>query len=645
MSPTDSGAAPRAHALLLQGAALYRSGEAARARDVCLQALEAEPDSVETLLFLALIALHEQDPAASIDWANRALALNGASLDAYVVRGEAQQRAGQHAAAASSYEAALRLEPDHADALNQRGNALYALGLYEPALANYERAARCAPASAVFRNNVGLASQALGHTAAAIDHFRAALALDPDYGLAHFNLGLALFAGRRYRAAADAQRAALARLPRHAAAHWGLADALCALGDYDAALAAYDAAHALDPYHPAIVSHRGLALHYAGRHEAALDAFAAALRLDPEHADAHCNRALVLDALGRHADALDAYDAALALAPGHASAHLNRGLCLLALGRYPEGWAGFEWRHASAQFGAARRRFAVPQWTGQPLPPRARILLHAEQGLGDTLQFCRYVPLVAALGAEVTVQVQAPLVGLVGRMPGVARAIAPDAPLPDCDLHCPLPSLPYAFGTTLDTVPAPRRYLAPPDETARAWAARLGPRRRARIGLVWAGAPHAAQAVLRPLDARRSIPLEQFAPLGAVQAEFHSLQVGEAALAQWHALRQTSWPGPALVDHSDALRDFDDTAALVDQLDLVLAVDTSVAHLAGALGRPVWLLNRFDSCWRWLDTREDSPWYPTMRVLRQPAAGDWDSVIARVCAELAQALPALRPAQ
>jgi ADP-heptose:LPS heptosyltransferase len=306
----------------------------------------------------------------------------------------------------------------------------------------------------------------------------------------------------------------------------------------------------------------------------------------------------------------------------------------LTLGNYRRGWQEYEWRWQTDQLKSARLISDKPLWLGQPSLRGQRILVHAEQGLGDSLQFCRYLPMLLELDATLIVQVQAPLVPLLRRMRGIAEVIAQGDPLPEFDVHCPFMSLPLAFGTTLATVPSPQRYLWPSPQKSQAWQRRAGTSHLPRIGLVWAGAAHASLAIQRPVDVRRSIRLAKFASLSTSDATFFSLQKGEPAAAELRALERERWNGPKIVDYSADLHDFGDTAALIDQLDLVISVDTSVAHLAGALGKPVWLLNRFDTCWRWMTQRDDSPWYASMKIFRQPTAGDWDTVIADVQAEL-----------
>jgi hypothetical protein len=270
-------------------------------------------------------------------------------------------------------------------------------------------------------------------------------------------------------------------------------------------------------------------------------------------------------------------------------------------------------------------------WLGSEEIAGKTILLHAEQGLGDTIQFGRYAPLVAARGARVILEVQRPLHGLMSTLSSTVQVVSSGDPLPDFDFHCPLLSLPLAFATQLDTIPSATRYLSAREEQTRAWRERLGRHDKPRIGLAWAGNPRKELPGANRIDGQRSIALDRLAPLFEVTAcEFFSLQKGSDAVRQLRdsALRQR------VNDYTDDLHDFSDTAALIENLDLVISVDTSVAHLAGALGKPFWLLNRYNTCWRWLLDREDSPWYPTARLFRQDTTRAWEPVIQRVAAAL-----------
>jgi hypothetical protein len=345
------------------------------------------------------------------------------------------------------------------------------------------------------------------------------------------------------------------------------------------------------------------------------------VRLRPNYPEAHNNLGAALYALGRPAEAEASYHEALRLRANYPEVHNNLAYALLLAGRFEEGWKEYEWRWKAKPLWIGARDFSAPLWRGEAIGDRT-ILLHSEQGLGDTLQFCRYAPLVVC-GAGIILEVQAPLVRLLSRLAGVTEIVARGDGLPPFDLHCPLMSLPLAFGTTLETVPAATPYLSADPALAANWQERLVGLDGLRVGLVWAGRRWLNFPAAAAVDRRRSIALKVLAPLGEVSGvSFVSLQKdGPAAEAA------DPPHGLMLHDFTAYLHDFEDTAALIANLDLVISVDTSIAHLAGALGKPVWLLNRFDTCWRWLLNRDDSPWYPTLRQFRQPRAGDWNSAV------------------
>jgi hypothetical protein len=275
-------------------------------------------------------------------------------------------------------------------------------------------------------------------------------------------------------------------------------------------------------------------------------------------------------------------------------------------------------------------------WLGRECLIGKTIVLHGEQGLGDTLQFCRYVKRVADLGASVLLEVPSQLASLLKNLEGVSRLLVRGEPLPAFDYHCPLISLPLAFGTSLSTIPAQVPYIVADPVKTRFWSEKLGPWIQLRVGLVWSGGFRPDQPERGPVDKRRNMPLSTLAPLRNAGITFYSLQKGQPAESELAQLRAAGWPGPELVDFTALLHDFSDTAALVENLDLVISVDTSTAHLAGALAKPVWIMNRFDSCWRWLLNRTDSPWYPTARLYRQQRPEDWAEVVERIRLDLSK---------
>ncbi len=419
---------------------------------------------------------------------------------------------------------------------------------------------------------------------------------------------------------------ALALRPGYAEAHYNIGNALQALGRYDEAIAAYEKAAAIKPDYAEALNNLGNALQALNRHEEAIVRFEQALAVMPDYAEAHNNLGNSLQALNRHEQAIARHARALALQPDCIAAQWNEGLARLVIGDFKAGWKQYEGRWAVAGLGQRRREFAQPQWRGEFALAGRTILLHAEQGLGDTLHFARYVPMVAALGAGIVLEAQNPLVPLLAGLPGVASIRAQGEALPTFDCHCPLLSLPLAFGTTFDTIPRNVPYLAAAPERIARWRSTIEEAAAPRIGVVWAGNP------ANVFDHRRTLPLRHLLPLLRTPGvKFFALQKdlrpGDLELLQ-------AFPEVRLL--GEELEDFTETAAVVSLLDLVITVDTAVAHLAGALGKKVWVLLPFSPDWRWLLAREDSPWYPSARLFRQPATSDWASVLAQVATALHQ---------
>jgi tetratricopeptide (TPR) repeat protein len=474
----------------------------------------------------------------------------------------------------------------------------------------------------------------LGEMAAARAGYARAVALQPDHAEAHYNLGNLLKEAGEIEPAIERYRGALAARPGMIGALFNLANLLQDQGRLDDAIATWHRLLALAPNHAEAHAGLGNGLQQQGQVTAALAAYRQALAIKPSFPEAHYNLANTLQDDGQVGAALVHFRTAIELQPDYVEAHWNRSLALLVTGDLEAGWPEYEWRWRRRYSQRLVRPFSQPQWQGEALAGQ-RILLHAEQGLGDTLQFCRYAPLVAARGpAETVLEVPEPLLGvMVDSFGGLDIRIVPMDPnfphidsLPPFDVQCPLLSLPLAFGTTLETIPAAVPYLRVNPAKAEAWRRRLAGDTRPRVGLVWAGGVRAHDPEAAATDRRRSIALAQLAPLADLDTvSWYSLQKGAPA-----AQAKAPPAGMALIDLMDEVRDFADTAALVAQLDLVISVDTSVAHLAAGLGKPVWLLSRFDGCWRWLLEGDDSPWYPGLRLYRQATPGAWPPVIERL---------------
>jgi Flp pilus assembly protein TadD len=468
-----------------------------------------------------------------------------------------------------------------------------------------------------------------GRTDEAETFYRAALDIAPDRAGTWSNLGLAVLKNGRAEEAVQCERQALRLDPRNTEAHNNLGIAMHALNALAEAENHFRGALRLAPDHANAMLNLGVIRQSLGFLNEAETLYRQARALGCDAARVCNNLALVLAELGCLEAAEAACREALADNPGYPEAEVNLGMILLTRGKLAEAWPHYEARWRIPPLDQQARLPDATRFTGAEDLAGKTILLLAEQGFGDTLQFCRYAPMLTAAGAKVILAVPSALLRLIGSLRGVAEVMGQDDPVPAYDLHCPLMSLPGAFGTIMETIPALVPYLAADPGAVARWRTTI-PTGALRVGLVWAGGSRPEQPHAATIDRRRSMKLVEMAPLGDVPGcVFVSLQAGPP-------MKQIDTAPFPLVDVSAHLTDFADTAALVEALDLIITVDTAVAHVAGALGKPVWLLSRFDACWRWLQPeRDDTPWYPTMRLFRQTSPGDWPEVMRRVAAALA----------
>ncbi len=468
-------------------------------------------------------------------------------------------------------------------------------GEIDHALAFYDQAIAVDPAYTAAHFNKGIALRQLGRYDEELEAFNQTIAINPSYAEAHFQRGFALQELNRYDEALTAWDQALALNPAHVASYFNKGIALQKLRRYSEALTAFDQLLAINPAYADVHFNRGFVLQELGSYDEALTAFNQALDINPDYAEAHYNRGIVQQKLQRYDEALSSYNRAISINPDFALSHWNKSLLLLLTGEYEEGWRLYEWRHKVTKPLAGP--FAKPLWLGNAEVIGKTILLYQEQGYGDTIQMLRYLPLLADLHTRVILSVPGSLLPLAVKLAGVANVFSNEEPLPEFDLHCPFMSLPLAFKTTLENIPADVPYLKAPENKVDWWQSRLGGKTRPRIGLVWSGVSGYGN------DRNRSISLEDILPLLDRNAEFHSLQI-EYRDTDQHLLTLHK---DRLRDHSKEIVDFGDTAAIIEEMDLVISVDTAVAHLAGALGKPVWILLPYEPDFRWLINREDSP--------------------------------------
>jgi tetratricopeptide (TPR) repeat protein len=626
--PLPDGLAASAHHQ--QGLAALRDGKLAAAVQHFRDALQLQPDAPATLHHLGIAFARQRKLDEAIPCFRRALALKPDAADSHLHLGIAWKEAGRFDEAISACHEALRLKPNDALVHFHLADALRHAGRLADAVAAYQQCLRLKPEFVDGHHNLGLALSRQGKPKDAEACYRQALRLQPDHASAHNNLGVLLEARGQRQEAIAAFHESIRLKPDVAEAHNNLGVALAALGKLTEAVTAYRQALRLKPDYADAHNNIGNALRDNGQLDEALGHFQEALRLRPEYAEAHNNLGILRVHQGDLAEGVACYDRALQLKPDYPDARKNRSLAWLAGGDFERGWPEYEYRWQGKDL--KPRTFRQPRWDGKPLAGRT-ILLHAEQGWGDTLQFVRYALLVKQRDGRVVLECQKPLVPLLKGCLGVDEVIAEGSPLPDFDVQAPLLSLPGIFRTTLATIPSLNPYLFPEPELRRHWHQALAHIRGFKVGIVWQGnRGHRG-------DRHRSIPLAHFAPLARLAGvQLVSLQKGHGS-DQLEGLKEP-FPIQDLGRLVDARGVFTDAAAFLKELDLVVACDTALAHLAGALGTPVWVLLPMASDWRWLREREDTPWYPTMRLFRQKERGKWDEVLGRIAQALGQRLEA-----
>ncbi|MGE5523143.1 MAG: tetratricopeptide repeat protein [Rhodospirillaceae bacterium] len=589
------------------------------------RAIDIRPDYTDAHynLGVALGRLgRDEDALASYD---NVIELKSDYAEAWSNRGNALNALKRREEALASYDKALMFNRDYVEAWFNRANVLNDLDRHEEAVASYDKAVELKPDYAEAWSNRGNALNNLQRHEDAIASYDKALALKNDYAGAWLNRGSALEALKRHEEAIASYDKAIELKRDYAEAWSNRGNALNELQRYEDALASYDRALSIKPDYAEAWFNRGNALKDSKRYDEALANYDHAIRLKPDYAQAWFNRGVVLDKLKRHEEALRFYDKAVELKHDFAEAQWNRSLSLLCLGNLKKGLELYEWRWKQSD--SARHpgeRFAQPLWLGTESLKGRTVLLASEQGLGDTIHFCRYAPLVASLGAKVILEAQPALIDLLKTCEGIDNVIARGEPLPPFDYYTPLLSLPLAFKTELSTIPASIPYLRSAPVKVAQWRARLGAKTKPRLGVVWSSVSEFKD------DANRSVSLASF--LKAIPPGRFELICLQKLIKDEDSERLAATP--ELKFYGDEFYDFTDTAAVIENVDLVVSTCTSVPHLSGAMGKPTWIMLSYLPDWRWFLDRDDSPWYPTAKLYRQPGPGDWDSVFKRVRADL-----------
>jgi tetratricopeptide (TPR) repeat protein len=604
--------------------ACARAGQWRQAAECCRRIVTAHPDHADAWQLLASASAALGEVAAAAEAYTQALELRPGLADLHCGLGHALAGMGKREQAAEQFAQALRLDPAHPDAAMHYGIALAQAGRVAEALPLLRQAVAAHPDAAAARHNLGVALAQSGHKDEALHHLSEAVRLNPNYAEGHCNLGNVLRDLRRHEEAVEHYRQAVRLRPDYAAACANLGLAYSDTGRRAEAIVMLGHATRLDPTSAVTFNSLGLAFADVGRFAEAQAAYEQALKIDPKYAEAMANLGSCFKEQGRLDEALAAYELALWLEPQSVSAHYNRSLTLLQKGDYAQGWPAYEWRWKRPA--SPMRPFPHPRWDGTPLEGKT-ILLWCEQGVGDGMQFVRYAPLVKAKGGTVLLECPPGLTRLMATCPGVDRALPGGEGLPSFDVQIPLMSLPAVFGTMLETVPADIPYLFAEPQRVEQWKERVAQVDGYRVGVVWQGNPRFGW------DHFRSFPLAALEPLAAVEGvRLVSLQKGPGT-EQLRTLNG-KFDVMDLGEELDGDGAFLDTAAVMAHLDLVVGADTAAAHLAGALGVPVWVAVSAVSDWRWMVGPEETPWYPTMRLFRQGRLHDWAAVFERMAGTL-----------
>ena len=604
--------------LFKQGLTYHQQGNLEQASTIYQLLLSNYPLHYDALYLSGLIAAQTKNLLLAVELIGKAIEINPNHSSAFSNLGNALFELNRIDEALINYDKAIAINPVYAEAYTNRGVALQELRLLEEALSSYDMAIAINPIYADAYSNRGNVLQELSRMEEAISCYDRAIAIEPNYAEAHSNRGVALQKLKRLNEAVASYDMAIGIHPNYTKALINRGVALHGLNRVEEALACYEQAIAINPSYEDAYSNLGNLLNELNKLEDALRCYDKAIEIKPDFADAYINRGITLQELKRLDEAIASFDKAISLETNNAEAYWNKALTILLSGDYQQGWEFYEWRWKRESFSFLKRDFFSTLWVGNENIQGKTLLLHTEQGLGDTIQFCRYVNLVKALGAIVVLEVPKSLLALFSSLKDVDELIEIGRQLPAFDYHCPLMSLPFAFNTNMNSIPTPKYYLAATSQKCDVWNQRLGLKSKPRVGLVWSGSHTHTN------DHNRSLTLQQLLPHLNESCEFVSLQKDVREIDK-ELLKKSD-----IRHFGDLLKDFTDTAALCELMDLVICVDTSVAHLSGAMGKNTWVLLPYAPDWRWLLNRNDSPWYESIKLFRQGEDREWPSLLDNV---------------
>lgn len=586
-------------------------------------AVRIKPDYPEALYNIGVVLQELKKPEEALKSYDAALSIKPDYADALNNRGNVLKELNRHGEALESYDAALLFKPHSADIFINRGLTLHQLRKFDQSVKSYDKALHIKPDYVDAFYNRGLALNELKKFEDAIQSFQNAIRLRHDHVEAFNNLGNSFQEIKRFDEAIKIYLEALRIKPKYAEAFNNLGNALQGVKRYDEAIQNYNEALRVKPDYAEAYFYRGMALQKLRRFDDAFKSYESALNIKPNYAQAFNNRGLVLQELRRFDEAIMSFDAAFSIKPDYFEAIWNKSLLFIRTGRFLDGWALYESRLDKEDTKNSYYRFPQLSWRGQEDLQGKTLLIFGEQGFGDVIQFVRYLKFIHEKGINILLEVPQTLVSIISSLKIPITIVAKGDEKPKFDAYCPLMSLPYVFKTTVDSIPAQASYLHSNPVKVKNWHNRLGNSPKKRIGIVWSGSS------MHKNDHNRSIELEELSELIKIPYEWHSLQKEYREKDKELLLKH-----PEIQQHEDDIIDFSDTAALIECMDLIISVDTSVAHLAGALGKPTWILLPYMPDYRWMLDRADCPWYPSVRLFRQDESSEWSVVINAVMTAL-----------